>query len=179
MKSLVCPYKPCSLSRKTAAGNVIRHRFYKTSRAKPRCYQCQSCRKTFCSITVTPYPRLQHRRAIFDEVASLTVEGLSKSAIAQVQKIAWNTVVLRRYYPDSFSAKSDPDVSSSNVVSTRLGRIQLKHEMQICKGSHLSRFEYFDCEWCDWYLLMPSLLPDGKTGNWQARIAVDNRPCHS
>jgi hypothetical protein len=31
-------------------------------------------------------------RAIFDEVAALSVEGLNKSAIARVKRIAWNTV---------------------------------------------------------------------------------------
>ena len=30
-----------------------------------------------------PYPRIQHRRATFDEVAALSVEGLNKSAIAR------------------------------------------------------------------------------------------------
>jgi hypothetical protein len=42
--------------------------------------------------TATPYHRLQHRRATFDEVAALSVEGLNKSAIARVKRIAWNTV---------------------------------------------------------------------------------------
>jgi IS1 family transposase len=40
----------------------------------------------------TRYYRLQHRRARFDEVASLSVEGVNKSAIARVKRIAWNTV---------------------------------------------------------------------------------------
>ena len=47
---------------------------------------------TFCANTGTPYYRLQHRRAIFDEVAALNVEALNKSAIARVKQIAWNTV---------------------------------------------------------------------------------------
>jgi transposase-like protein len=47
---------------------------------------------TFCSTTGTPYYRIQHRRAVFDEVAYLSVEGLNKSAIARVKRIAWNTV---------------------------------------------------------------------------------------
>jgi len=51
-----------------------------------------TCGKTFCSNTGTPYHRLQHRRATFDEVAALSVEGLNKSAIARVKRIAWNTV---------------------------------------------------------------------------------------
>ena len=37
-------------------------------------------------------PTIQHRRATFDEVARLSVEGLNKSAIARVKRIAWNTV---------------------------------------------------------------------------------------
>ncbi len=40
----------------------------------------------------TLYNRLQHRRATFDEVAALSVEGLNKSAIARVKQLAWNTV---------------------------------------------------------------------------------------
>jgi hypothetical protein len=36
--------------------------------------------------------RLQHRRAIFDEVAALSVEGVNKSAVARVKGIVWNTV---------------------------------------------------------------------------------------
>ena len=40
----------------------------------------------------TPYYRIQHRRSTFDEVASLSVEGTSKSAIARVKGLAWNTV---------------------------------------------------------------------------------------
>ncbi len=40
----------------------------------------------------TAYYRLQHRRTTFDEVASLSVEGLNKSAIARVKGIGWNPV---------------------------------------------------------------------------------------
>jgi len=52
----------------------------------------QAFGKTFSSTNGTPYYRLQHRRATFDEVATLSVEGLNKSAIARVKRIAWNTV---------------------------------------------------------------------------------------
>jgi hypothetical protein len=54
--------------------------------------RCQTCEKTFCSNTGTPYYRLQHRRVTFDQVARLSVEGLNKSAIARVERIGWNTV---------------------------------------------------------------------------------------
>jgi hypothetical protein len=36
------------------------------------------------------YYRLQHRRALFDEVAAVSVEGLNKSAVARVKGITWN-----------------------------------------------------------------------------------------
>jgi transposase-like protein len=73
-------------------GSIIRHGFYQTSSRKRRRYLCRSCGKTFCSNAGTPYYRLQHQRATFDEVATLSVEGLNKSAIARVKQIAWNTV---------------------------------------------------------------------------------------
>ena len=73
-------------------GAIIRRGIYTTRWGKRRRYQCRSCRKTFCAATRTPYYRLQHRRTTFDEVASLSVEGLNKSAIARVKRIACNTV---------------------------------------------------------------------------------------
>ena len=92
MKSLNCPNRECPRSGKTIVGNIIRFGFYKTRRGKRRRFRCRACEKTFCSNTATPYYRLQHRRATFDQVATLSVEGLNKSAIARVQRIAWNTV---------------------------------------------------------------------------------------
>ena len=91
MKSLSCPNTRCPQG-KTTSGKILRHGFYKTRWGRRRRYQCRICRKTFGSTTRTPYYRLQHRRAIFDEVASLSVEGLNKSAIARVKRVAWNTV---------------------------------------------------------------------------------------
>jgi transposase-like protein/IS1 family transposase len=82
-----CPNAACS-----KADRVILHGFYKTKSGKRRRYRCQKCGKTFCSMAGTPYHRLQHRRSTFDEVAALSVEGVSKSAIARVKGIGWNTV---------------------------------------------------------------------------------------
>src|SRR4029434_1285715 len=90
--SLSYPITECALSKDAAAESIIRHGFYKTKSGKRRRYRCRSCVKTFCANTGTPYHRLQHRRATFDEVATLSVEGLNKSAIARVKQIAWNTV---------------------------------------------------------------------------------------
>jgi len=92
MKSLSCPNRHCPPSRNGGSGAIIRHGFYTTRWGKRRRYQCQACGKTFSTTTGTPYYRLHHRRATFDEVATLSVEGLNKSAIARVKQIAWNTV---------------------------------------------------------------------------------------
>ena len=77
---------------KLGPGAIIRHGFYTTRWGRRRRYQCQACGKTFCSTTGTPYYRIHHRRVVFDEVASLSVEGLNKSAIARAKQITWNTV---------------------------------------------------------------------------------------
>jgi transposase-like protein/IS1 family transposase len=87
-----CPNKDCRYLGKTVPETVIRFGFYTTRWGKRRRYRCQTCQKTFSSNTGTPYYRLQHRRATFDQVASLSVEGLNKSAIARVERIGWNTV---------------------------------------------------------------------------------------
>ena len=92
MKSLNCPNPDCTPSKEGTAGTSIRYGFYQTRWGKRRRYQCQACGKTFCSTTGTAYHRLQHRHNTFDEVASLRVEGLDKSAIARVKRVAWNTV---------------------------------------------------------------------------------------
>jgi transposase-like protein/IS1 family transposase len=92
MKSLNRPNNHCPPSGKGDSGAIICHGFYTTRHGKRRRYRCQSCGKTFCSTSGTPYYRLQHRRATLDEVAALSVEGLNKSAIARVKRIAWNTV---------------------------------------------------------------------------------------
>jgi len=89
---LKCPNVQCAGSRADETGSIIRYGFYKTKWGRRRRYRCQTCGKTFCSNAGSPYHRLQRRRATFDEVAVLSVEGLNKSAIARVKRIAWNTV---------------------------------------------------------------------------------------
>jgi transposase-like protein/IS1 family transposase len=92
MKSLCCPNKGCPHARIAWAGNIIHHGFYKTNWGMRRRYRCRICGKTFCLNMGTPYYRLQHRRATFDEVAAHSVKGLDRSAIARVKGIGWNTV---------------------------------------------------------------------------------------
>ncbi|MFH1740838.1 MAG: hypothetical protein ABIH23_17665 [bacterium] len=92
MKSLRCPNAQCRLRTKPTWGMIVRFGFYQTRWGKRRRFRCKMCRRTFCRNRDTVYHRLQHRRATFDNVAALSVEGVNKSAIARVQQIAWNTV---------------------------------------------------------------------------------------
>ena len=71
---------------------IVRFGFYSTRWGKRRRFRCNMCRRTFCRNRGTIYYRLQHRRATFDAIAALTVEGVNKSSIARVQQIVWNTV---------------------------------------------------------------------------------------
>jgi transposase-like protein len=84
MKSLSCPNTHYPPSKNDGTEAIIRHGFYRSRWGKRRRYQCQTCGRTFCSTNGTPYYRLQHRRTTLDEVATLSVEGLNKSAIARV-----------------------------------------------------------------------------------------------
>jgi transposase-like protein/IS1 family transposase len=92
MNRLRCPYEKCLTRTNFSLAIIIRFGFYQTRWGKRRRFQCKGCGRTFCRNSGTVYHRLQHRRATFDQVAALSVEGVNKSAIARVQQIAWNTV---------------------------------------------------------------------------------------
>ena len=92
MKTPGCPNPECPCRHAAEKGTVAPHGFYKTRSGRRRRYRCCECKTTFCSTKGTAYYRLQHRRELFDEVANLSVEGVSKSAISRVKGIAWNTV---------------------------------------------------------------------------------------
>ena len=87
-----CPNTKCQLYGQSGKGNVIRYGFFHLKCGKRRRYRCKTCGHTFCSTTGTVYHRIHKSRNIFDEVCSLSVNGLSKSAIARVKRLSWNTV---------------------------------------------------------------------------------------
>ena len=92
LKNRRCLNLVCPVHGSIGAGNIVDHGFYRTRSGKRRRYRCVTCGQTFSSTKGTPYYRLQHRRARFDAVVALRVEGVSLSAIARVEGIAWNTV---------------------------------------------------------------------------------------
>lgn len=87
-----CSNRDCPSYGQFRRGNIRRHGFFTTRRGRRRRYRCTTCGRTCCSSTGTPYYRLRCTRSTLDEVAAMTVEGLSKSSIARLKRIAWNTV---------------------------------------------------------------------------------------
>ena len=92
MKKPSCLNPTCPLQGNVESRHIIRYGFYRTTAGKRRRYRCVGCGQTFSTTKGTPYYRLQHRRTTFDTVVTLRVEGVSLSAIARVERLAWNTV---------------------------------------------------------------------------------------
>ena len=92
MKNRRCLNPACPSYGTVGSISIIHNGFYRTRSGKRRRYRCGECGKTFSSTEGTPYYRLQHRRATFDGVMALRVEGVSISAISRIKGIAWNTV---------------------------------------------------------------------------------------
>ena len=92
MKKPSCRNPTCLLPGNVESRRIIRYGFYRTTAGKRRRYRCVGCGQTFSSTKGTPYYRLQHRRTTFDTVVTLRVEGVSLSAIARIERLAWNTV---------------------------------------------------------------------------------------
>ena len=87
-----CPNTQCQFYGQSGKGNIIRYGFFNLKRGKRRRYRCKTCGRTFCSTTATVYHRIHRSCNTFDEVCNLSVEGVSKAAIARVKKLSWNTV---------------------------------------------------------------------------------------
>ena len=91
-KNQVCPHHTCPHFRRRGQGNIIRHSFYKTRHGRRRRYRCKACGRTFSSTYGTAYYRLQRSRAYFDSVATMSVNGVGKSAIARIKNLSGSTV---------------------------------------------------------------------------------------
>ena len=111
--------------------SVIRHGFYETKSRKRRRYLCRNCRETFCLTKGTPCDRLQHRRTMFDEVAALSIESVSKSAISRVKGLAWNTVdgwlekaaeCCRRFNDATITGLEMPEIQADGIRTIAGGK---------------------------------------------------------
>jgi len=87
-RNAVCPQRG-----KFGSTNIIKHSRFKLANGSNRCrYLCKACGKTFVSTRATPYYRLRCSQNDFDDVAAMSVEGMSISSIARVKGLSWNTV---------------------------------------------------------------------------------------
>jgi hypothetical protein len=91
LKGRGCPNRDFTLRNRLAQDNIVIHSFYRTTQGRRRRYRCTRCGRTFSSTIGTPYYRLHKPRALFDEVARMSVDGVGKSAIACIKRIARNT----------------------------------------------------------------------------------------
>ena len=98
-----CPNSVCPAHGRVGGENIVIHGFYRTRSGKRRRYRCRACGRTFSSTTGTPYYRLQHRRARFDAVVALRVEGVNISAISEFPK--WRKYLILLSFLDNSSAR--------------------------------------------------------------------------
>jgi transposase-like protein len=87
-----CPSEGCDGKGASGRGHVVLHGYSRVKWGRRRRYRCTACGRTFGSTTGTPYKGLQHPKAKFDRVAAMSVEGISKSGIARIEHLDWNTV---------------------------------------------------------------------------------------
>ena len=138
MKRLCCPNAKCSSQAKAASEMIIRSGFYSTRWGKRQRFRCKGCGRTFCQNRGTVYHRLQHRRATFDEVAALSVEGMNKSSIARVKQIAWNTVARwLEKAADSCRRFNDQEIAGFTVVELEADELrETEHIIHRTAESH-------------------------------------------
>ncbi len=70
---------------------VVRHGFFRARCGRRRRYRCRHCGHMFSNRTNTAVARLWCSSLVFERVAHLSVEGISRSAIARVEGITWHT----------------------------------------------------------------------------------------
>jgi transposase-like protein len=89
MKIPTCPNKQCCRNNDEQS-KVIRHGFFRVHCGRRRRYRCLGCGRTFSTRIHSAYFRLRCSSRVFDRVAQLSVEGMSRAAIARVEGVSWN-----------------------------------------------------------------------------------------
>ena len=86
-----CPSESCNRSADNAA-NVASHGSFRLRCGRRRRYRYLGCGPTFSTRTNKATFGLWCSSRIFEGVAQLSVEGMSRSAIARVEGVGWHTV---------------------------------------------------------------------------------------
>ena len=85
-----CPNRACIQS-VDSPSKVVRYGFFRVRCGRRRRYRCLRCRRTFSRRTNTAVFGLRCSSHVFERVAHLSVEGMSRAAIARVEGISWHT----------------------------------------------------------------------------------------
>ena len=91
MSSPSCPNEVCIQSMDTPP-KVVCHGSFRVRCGRRRRYRCRGCGRTFSRRTNTPYFGLWCSSRVFERVAHLSVEGMSRAAIGRVEGVRWHTV---------------------------------------------------------------------------------------
>lgn len=83
-----CPNETCS---RDPMPRIVRHGYFRVRCGRRRRYRCRNCGHTFSRRTNTAVAGLWCSSVAFERVAHLSVEGVSRSAIARVEGITWHT----------------------------------------------------------------------------------------
>ena len=85
-----CPNNECP-HRDKISSKIVRHGYFNVQCGHRRRYRCLACGGTFSNRIGSAYFRLRCSAVTFDRVAMMSVEGMSRSAIARVEGVSWHT----------------------------------------------------------------------------------------
>ena len=120
---LPCPNVQCS--KHGQSQQVIRFGFYRLKRGRRRRYRCDCCGKTYGRTTHTLYHRLRSSQPRIDRVAAMSVEGMSRAAIARVERLDPHTVD-RWLERASTAAERFNDAMTRNILLQELQADELQ-----------------------------------------------------
>ena len=109
-----CPNQACPQGIDTPA-KIVRHGSFTVRCGRCRRYQCLGCGCTFSRRINFAYSGLRCSSRVFERVAQLSVEGMSCSAIARVENVAWHTV-------DRWLNKAARSPSNSTITTFEASR---------------------------------------------------------
>ena len=87
-----CPRSACRQRQPQGLTKVIGHGWFRVRHGRRRRYRCLGCGGTFSTRIDTAYYWFRCSIRTFDRVAHMAAEGMSRSAIARIENVGWNTV---------------------------------------------------------------------------------------
>ena len=120
-----CPNPACQQVARDPSAMVVKHGFFRFRRSRRRRYRCRACGRTFSKRSHTTYSGLTCSGVTFQQVALLSVEGLTRAAIARIEGVNWKTVD-RWLCRASAAARRFNDLAVKDVELTELQADELR-----------------------------------------------------